>query len=395
MTVRVLFVDDDPSILAALRRNLRKTFDLETAEGPVAGLAALEQSGPYAVVVSDFRMPDMTGTEFLAAVRSRTPDTVRIMLTGNADLDVAIEAVNAGNVFRFLTKPVETAVLADAVRAALEQYRLVTAERELLTKTLHGCITMLTDILALVNPGAFSRTARLKRYTRHIVRSLDLPHAWQYELAAMLSQIGSVSLPNELLDKVRTGQALTLDEQRAFEAHPQVARRLLSNIPRLEPIAEMVARQLEPLRPAAAPDADEADPHVTFGADLLRIVLTFDRLVSNGLGPDAAVNRLRRLTGQRCRDVIDALRDIRMRPAGMEPWTLTVRELEEGMLLDEDVKAANGVLLVTKSQEVTPSMIERLKHFARTIGVAEPIRVLVRRSSPAPETAGAGNAARG
>src|ERR1022692_2024409 len=105
MSEKILFVDDDPNLLASCERSLRRHFQIETAEGGEAGLAKLASRGPYAVVVADRQMPRMDGIEFLGAVRKRAPDTVRIMLTGNADLEGAIRVVNEGNIFRFLTKP--------------------------------------------------------------------------------------------------------------------------------------------------------------------------------------------------------------------------------------------------------------------------------------------------
>src|SRR5512136_2002968 len=102
MNERILFVDDDANLLAACERNFRKQFPLDTAAGGEAGLANLAERGPYAVVVSDRQMPGMDGIQFLATVRQRAPDTVRIMLSGNVDLEAAVRVVNEGNIFRFL-----------------------------------------------------------------------------------------------------------------------------------------------------------------------------------------------------------------------------------------------------------------------------------------------------
>ena len=105
MADTILCVDDDPNILEAYRRQLRKEFRVETAIGPEEGCRKIESSGPYAVVVSDLQMPNMNGIQFLTKVREQSPDTVRMLLTGNADLNAAVEAVNQGQIFRFLTKP--------------------------------------------------------------------------------------------------------------------------------------------------------------------------------------------------------------------------------------------------------------------------------------------------
>ncbi len=117
---KVLMVDDEPSILEGFARELREEVALDTATSGAAGLEAVDQSGPYAVIISDFKMPQMNGIEFLAEVKCKAPDTVRMMLTGYADLQIAIEAVNKGHIFRLLTKPCTTEDLLNAIRAGLE-----------------------------------------------------------------------------------------------------------------------------------------------------------------------------------------------------------------------------------------------------------------------------------
>ncbi|MFW5731545.1 MAG: response regulator [Desulfonatronovibrionaceae bacterium] len=145
---KVLFVDDDQNILQGFKRILRKQFQVDTASGPVEGMRAINEKGPYAVVVADLRMPEMSGIELLSRVRSLFPDTVRIMLTGQGDLDSAVKAINAGNVFRFLTKPCYPANLEKALKDGIEQYRLITAEKEIMEKTVSGITQVLTEILA-------------------------------------------------------------------------------------------------------------------------------------------------------------------------------------------------------------------------------------------------------
>jgi DNA-binding NtrC family response regulator len=205
MSEQILLVDDEPSLLDGLRRVLSNEFSVHTASGGDAGLNSLTESGPFAVVVSDMRMPGMNGVQFLRMVRERWPETVRLMLTGNADIQTAIDAVNEGSVFRFLTKPCAEDILRDALKAAMAQHGLIIAERELLEKTLHGCIKVLTEILALVNPAAFSRTSRVHLTVKHMATRLGLRDSWRYEVAAMLSQIGCVAFDTETVEAVCAG----------------------------------------------------------------------------------------------------------------------------------------------------------------------------------------------
>jgi FixJ family two-component response regulator len=131
---RILFVDDEQGVLDGLERLLRKEFAVTVALGGQKGLTTIQDFGPFAVVISDMRMPGMSGAEFLAQVKHVAPDTVRMLLTGYTDLSAAIDAVNEGNIFRFLTKPCTKDVLVDAVNIGLTQYHKTTAEKELLKK---------------------------------------------------------------------------------------------------------------------------------------------------------------------------------------------------------------------------------------------------------------------
>ena len=138
MCTKILIVDDDKNFLDSLHRSLRQRYDIVTAGSPAEGLHALNSGETFAVVVSDLAMPGMDGIAFLTKAKEISPLSVRIMLTGHGDLDAAMSAVNNGNIFRFLTKPCPAESLQSALDAGLEQYRLVTAEKELLQKTLEG-----------------------------------------------------------------------------------------------------------------------------------------------------------------------------------------------------------------------------------------------------------------
>src|SRR5919204_6882078 len=159
---RILCVDDEEFILDGLRDTLRRAFEVHTATGASEALAMLrKEPDAYAVVLSDMRMPGMFGSEFLREARTVAPNAVRMLLTGYADVDSAIRAVNDAQLFRFLTKPCEPEQLVRACIAALAQHRLITAERVLLEQTLRGSVNALVEVLALASPAAFGRAGRV------------------------------------------------------------------------------------------------------------------------------------------------------------------------------------------------------------------------------------------
>lgn len=131
---QVLCVDDEPNVLEGLKRTLRRSFEVTTAVGPVAGLQALEEAGPFAAIVSDLSMPTMNGVAFFEESRKISPHSARILLTGQADLNTAMDAVNRGAVFRFLLKPCAPDVLHQALSDGVEQYAQIARERDLLNR---------------------------------------------------------------------------------------------------------------------------------------------------------------------------------------------------------------------------------------------------------------------
>jgi response regulator RpfG family c-di-GMP phosphodiesterase len=377
MSERILLVDDEPSILQGYQRLLRNEFKLETATNGEEALQAFSMNGPFAVVVSDMRMPGMDGIQFLGKVKSRDPDTVRIMLTGHADIETAVHAVNEGSIFRFLTKPCNKEVIAKTLTAALMQYRLVTAEKELLEKTLSGSIHVLTEVLSLINPAAFSRSVRLRRYVRKVAEKLRLKQLWRFEVAAMLSQLGCVTLHPETIDAVYAGQKLPPEEQARYDAHPSVASDLLRNIPRMEPIAWMIYHQNRPQSSDMnAPDPETAQTMI-FGAQIIHLTLGFDELLCRGINKGAAIQELERVNPGVDKRIILALRELEPETDQAEFRNCSIEELARGMILNQEVRTQSGLLIVAKGQEVTYPLILKLKNFYEKGAIGGTVSILL------------------
>jgi CheY-like chemotaxis protein len=359
MTEKILLVDDDDNILSGYRRSLSREFQMETALGGEEALKLITDNGPYAVVISDMRMPGMDGVQFLSRIKAQSPDTIRIMLTGNADKETAVHAINEGRIFRFLNKPCSKEEMAQTLTAALLQYRLVTAEKQLLEQTLSGSIQVLTEVLSLVNPTAFSRAERARRYIHHIVTAMKLANPWQYEVAAMMSQLGCVTLPPETLNAVYKGEKLLPNEQTQYDAHPRVAYDLLSKIPRLEPIAWMIEHQNGPVPEAS----DSATADLRYGAEVLRLILAYERLIHKGTSRTEAVHALSRQNKGFSPEFFEALITLDPNAEEGEVRKCRVQDLAVGMIIQQEVRTPDGVVLVSKGQEVTPPLLIKLKNF--------------------------------
>ncbi len=374
---KILCVDDEQHILASYRRQLRKDFDLDTASSGPEGLEAIQTNGPFAVIVSDMQMPGMNGVQFLSEARKIAPNSVRMMLTGVADQGTAAEAVNEGNVFRFLTKPCPSESLIRALVAGIEQYKLITAEKELVEKTLLGSIKVLSDVLSLVNPTAFGRASRVLRLTRELAGELKVSKSWQLKIAAMLSQVGCVTVPEQTLSRVYKGVDLEPAELQMFAAHPQIGSDLIARIPRLETVSEMIAYQEKRFDGTGHPQDSRTGEQIPQGARILKVALDLDTLESKGMARSFAIAELRSRTGWYDPAVLTALEAVIQREEQFLVREVALADLDGQMILAADVRTADGVLLVSKGQEVTSSLRQLLKNFSRRSGIPEPIRVLI------------------
>ena len=364
---RVLFVDDESNILDSFRRTLRKRFDITTASGPLSGLDTIRDHPAFAVVVSDLRMPKMDGVEFLSRVKSLSPDTVRIMLTAHADVDAAVAAVNDGAVFRFLTKPCQTETLILAIEAGMEHYRLVNAERDLLRGTLRGSINVLTEVLALTNPEAFGRSQRIKGHMSALAKRFDRPDAWKLDLAAMLSQIGCVTLTSDMIHNKLAGGNLSPEEKELYANHPDVGYNLLSHIPRLHDVAEMIRQQNTSL---------SENRQISFGARALKILLDYDARIQRGMQPEDALHDM--LPAHHVYDstILLAFAEMIRGNAPTSSRQLYLENLRPGMVTAQSIETRDGTLLATAGQELTEASISRIRNFARAYGLEEPLSIL-------------------
>jgi len=381
MKAKILFVDDEPNVLSGFQRKLHHEFPLDIALGGEQALAIIQNQGPYAIVVSDMQMPGMDGIEFLAQVEAKSPDTVRMMLTGNADQNTAIEAVNRGHIFRFLTKPCESELLAEMLKAGLKQYALVTAERELLEKTLQGSVKILTDMLSMLDPQSFSRAQRLRDYMGVCARAFNVARPWELEMAAALSQIGFVTIPADVLKRKRSQQALNNPESDILARVPEIGAHLLSNIPRLETVANIVRYQDKNFDGSGLPADDVAGDKIPLGSRILRVLSDLIFIEDRTMTKARALAKLERNPGFYDPQVLNCVANtfdnfvpVTSKGGAVSRPTL-FKDLLIGQVLMSDVVTRDGTKLVTAGVPVTSVLLAKLINFASLSGIQEPILV--------------------
>ena len=377
MNDRVLFVDDEPHILEGYQRALRRSFKIETAGGGEEGLHKLDCLGPYAVVVSDLRMPGTDGVQFLTAAHERHPETVRVLLTGDADLRHAIEAVNRGSLFRFLTKPCTPDVLVATLTGAVEQHRLVTLEKELLDRTVRGAVRVLGDVLGLVNPAAFGRADRARHLIAELAAHVPGAGGWEIDVAATLSHLGCVVVPEKVLAAAEKGTPLAPAERKMLLDHPLVARDLLTPIPRMERVAEIIAYQRQRFDGTNQDAPGAQGTALPLGSRLLKLALDFEELLGRGRTKPQAVHDLQSRPGEYDPSLLAVLAEHVRRDFPPERRDVRANDLVPGMIVADDLLSDAGSLLLRRGTVLTGPVILRLKNQFAHGSLSKPLPVLI------------------
>ena len=383
----ILLVDDEVNVLYSLSRSLsEEEFDnIKMAQNGQDALEIIKTTPDLALIVSDYHMPRMNGIELLTQVRENSPDVTRILLTGAADFEMSLEAINKGNIFRFLLKPCSSETFIAAIKDGLRQNELIRAERELLSKTLSGSIKVMIDILAVLSPDIFSQASRLRNLARDLAVELHLEtQAWEIELAALLSQIGAVTMPRDTLQRWQKGELLTESETKMIGSIPRIGKLLIKNIPRLEDIAESVGYQNCTYGGPSAFEAPTAES-IPLMARILKVIIDFDRLIEKSYNPSIAFQTMlihqseydpKILAAFRLKiPTVDSLSSHKISYAGKGEKEISIEAIKLGMVLSRDVIDQNGILIVSKDTVITDVLMYKLINYFHSHAISEPIYI--------------------
>jgi response regulator RpfG family c-di-GMP phosphodiesterase len=378
----ILIVDDEPNILLGITRNLHKQFNFETASSGQQALEILQNNPHIAVLMTDLQMPGMNGLELLSKAQKITPNCVRLMLSGNADLAATIQAVNEGQVFRFLTKPCEPVYLSRMLQTAMDQYRLVTAERTLLDKTLNGSVEVLTEIIALVDPEIFGKSRMIRAISKAVAHQMKLD-SWPIEMAAMLSRVSSLTLPASLLVRERTGGELSPVEKETCQRIPQASAELLSKIPRLEVVSEIILYQYKSFNGTGFPQDEKSGTAIPIGARIMKCATDFLRYYLSGNTPLQSVELMRMSEGiydpEITQALVSSLGEIQknvFQSANKTQHISKAQELRPGQVTQTKIETVEGVLIVRAGETLQGPLIQKIINFSNLYGLKYPIVVM-------------------
>ena len=361
---KVLFVDDEVSILKGFKLNLGRKYEVFTADSGSEGLRILEEEGPIQVIVSDFAMPRMNGADFLEKVREQDKEVVTMLLTGQADFDDLCEVVRRGEIFRLLGKPCSPELLDKNIEQALRQYQLLSAEKELLEKTLNGAIAAITSLLSAANPMFFGRAQRVKVLAKDIASEIQVAHEWRLEVACDFCYLGYLTLPDDAQRKVYEGEDLSPEMQDVVSGFPEFVSTLIKDIPRLGKIRKII----ELIGSGYAERNDEYSEERII-ASIIHLAQVYDLWESKGLAKGEVFEKIRSMESSFVPGSIDALANTReLGGRFSEPSHVSPIELKPGMRLLEELVLSDGKLLAPMGAIVNSSYLQSIQSHWAALG---------------------------
>lgn len=415
-SLKVLCVDDEVNILKALQRLfMDEEFEVLTASSGLAGVELLRDNDNIAVILSDQRMPEMSGVEFLEFAKEISPDAIRIVLTGYADIHAAVDAINRGGAYRYLAKPWDDKELLLTVQQAINFYKLkeenarfakiiqtqnkeledwnneleakvdeqtrsiknanqqLTAANSRLTAIFDNTIAAFANLVEL-------RDRKLSNHSRNVavtveiaLEEFDFDEKAQKDLryAALLHDIGKIGVSDLLLKMDR--DKMTQDEQREYLQHAIRGQSAVDSIDELRDVGVLIRHHHERFDGTGFPDR-LSGRNIPAGAMLIAMADFIDTLVRKGTGVNPAVHALNKLKNE-CGTAFDPAFYLAIENAVKASYStgqnerdmieleMSIRELMPGMLLSREARSGTGVLLLSKGVKLDQNNIRALKRY--------------------------------
>ncbi len=414
----IICVDDEKIVLDSLSYELNKSFsdtlNVEIAESPEEALELIDdlrKSGEVIpIIISDWLMPNMKGDEFLIKVHKILPQTRKLLLTGQATPEGIGNVVNQAKLYRYIAKPWEQHDLDLTVTEAFKSYyseiqikksqkelaemnisleakvkeRTKECElqrdeiKELLDKTLNGFVAGIIDIISNSNPELFKKAVRMRNYTRKMIQFLKIEPSWEFEISALLSQIGCLNIDKPILDRFLKGEALAQKELNVFQLHPIKTHSVLKKIPHLENIAEGILNYFDNMKLSENTFREASRPIKI--SKVLRIAHDYDQYIISGTSiADIKANFIRQKTLYDM-DLFTALvNDYSSVYEGLmnaNVRTISSNEFKIGMILHSDLKNSQGTIVLNAGEEISEQVLLNLIQIKKNSGFEEPIFIV-------------------
>jgi len=374
MTRKILMIDDDKDILASYQVNLRKDFIVRIASNANQAMEILKEEADIGVIVTDYKMPDVNGINLLKMIRQIYHDPIRIMITGFADMQIAVNAVNEGSIFRFLTKPMPTPELKQIIQDALVQYNLKKNEKELLNNTLKGTLKLLIDLISLSIPQSLNIGSQARMIARKIGVKAGEIEIWELEVASLLSNIGLLLLPNDIIQKKAEGKDLTSSEAAVFSNHPELGAKLIGHIPRFEKISDAILHINDNF--GSKNDRNIANESIPLYSRILKVSNDYIQHIQSNKSALEAYEKMLEFYYQYDPKLLELLlSEVVGSENNRKIKQIKLMELKSGMVAAKDIVDERETILFKKDKEITEPIIIRLQQISNVRNIVEPLLV--------------------
>lgn len=385
MNSTVLLVDDEPGVLRGYIRNIGQMFETATASSGEEALEMLKKEDKYGLIMSDYRMGGMTGVELFRKARELRPNTVRMLITGYADVKISLDAINEGSVFRMLTKPCDPQYFYRAIEDGLRQHELITMEKELLDQTLKGAVQMLGDIVSVLDQRTFGRSQKLSWAAQAVGKAMGLQKLWEIEVAATLCEVGRATLPLSVANKHFDEVNITEAEERLLRSLPETSYQLLAHIPRLESVAKNILYQDKNFDGTGFPADGLRGEYLPMGARILRVLKKLQQQADADKEIEVTLEDMLRHPAhydpqivKACRTIIPVLsRIFSKQQMGRKRVQVFLKDLQEGQRLSNPIQTSDGVMVIAAGSIITPAILQRIKNFASITPLKQPFEIVL------------------
>ncbi|PHQ33395.1 response regulator [Rhodopirellula bahusiensis] len=358
MAERILFVDDDPVLLNILaevaRKKLPPHYRVYTAEGGEAAVESANSQGPFSVVIVDMQMPDLNGIETISLLRKKLPNAVFVMLTGNKELDTAMQAVNDGKVFKFLTKPCEPRCIISTIEEAQSEHNSMVSAKDLLSGTFAGTLDLMTDLIEMPD-GRHIDTTRMLESTSDLAKNLSIDLGWEERIAARICLVGLAILSPQESEEFNCLDPTSDKHKALFAKICKTSAGLLQKIPRLGWIVDLLC---------VVPRADkyrETGRRIEASALLLKVVFYWNFLTTKGLCIEAASSTIQKIMPGLSSNMIRAMEGLHDNQDTIRIKQVPVSDLLPGMIPYETISVDQDCKVITGGRHLTSQVIENLQ----------------------------------
>ncbi|MFZ5993765.1 MAG: HD domain-containing phosphohydrolase [Thermodesulfobacteriota bacterium] len=399
-TKTILLVDDEENILSSLQRLLRReNYNVITNTSPAKALETLRHEA-VSLIISDQRMPEMDGTEFLERAREIQPEAARIMLTGYADISAAMAAINQGQVYRFITKPWNDLDLKTTIKQAIDFYNLRQENQRLFELTVRQnaelkelnenlekkveertqeinrlykelqssyfkTIRIFMDLMQMYDPALGGHAKRVAVLSRLLAEKCELQgeELDVVEAAGSLHDVGLIGIPREIIRK--KGSERTAAEKALYEQHPALGYAILNSVPKLDQVSILVKSHHERFDGAGYPDRLKKE-EIPLGARIIAVANVYDHLSARrDISREDVLHRLRKLAGELDPSVVSAAIEVfsAIKKEDRGEVAVTLEDLRPDMILARELKTHSGRLLMPKDAVLKEAYLEKIRKF--------------------------------